>query len=156
MSKKFYIIIFLSVLLFKSENSFGQELKKELGICGKTIGAILQTREDNTYELTNASIQEKEFCDDGRYERAPNFIISLYNADKKLVYDKHVYLNPWSIAESVDKKEGSFKDVKLKKHSNSRIVKFPASKDMGNIEYYKIKSLEDKKDFEMKKIKWSL
>jgi hypothetical protein len=157
MSKILYLITFLSVVLLKSETSFSQELKKELGICGKTMGAILEVTPTKVSQLTTVMLKNDEFCDNGRYEQSANFVISLYNAKKELVYDKLVYLNLSNFSEDVDLKNGSFKKTKIKKDSEtSRIVKFPITKEMGEVSFYRIKSLENKTEPEMKTIKWSL
>ncbi len=156
MSKKMYLITFLSVVLFNSETSFGQELKKELGICGKSMSAILKIAQKTTPALVEASIHDSEFCDNGRYEESANFVIKLYGAGDKLVYDKHVFLNPLVFHEGMgDKKDpGAIKNTKIKQDGNSRIVKFPVTPEMGKITKYKIESLDEKKTYEIQNIKW--
>lgn len=159
MSKILYLIIFLSVLLIKSETSFSQELKKEQGICGKTMGAIFELSSESVTRLSTVISKDEEFCDNGRYEQSANFIILLYNAKKDLVYDKLIYINPTSFAESIDAKKGTFKKTAIKKSSaTSRIVKFPITKEMGEVSFYAIKSLDKNNDSkpELKTIKWSL
>lgn len=153
MSKVLYLIIFLSVVLIKSETSFGQALKKELGICGKTMGAILKVDPKAEPILKNSFIKDTEFCDDGRYEKNANFIIYLYNEKNELVYDKHVYLNELTFHEETNAK-GEFVKTKIVPSINSRIVKFPITKSMGSVQSYKIESIADKKTFGMTKIKW--
>lgn len=153
MSKTLYLITLLSVLLIKSETSFGQTLKKELGICGKTMAAILNSDPKAGPMLTSHIMQEAEFCDDGRYEKNANFIIYVYNAKSELIYDKHVYLNEHTFLEKTNSK-GEFKKTKILPGSNSRIVKIPISKEMGEAHSYKIESLEAKKTYGIRKIKW--
>jgi hypothetical protein len=155
MSKTVYLIIFLSVVLIKSETSFGQTLKKELGICGKTMGAILKVDPKAEPILKAAFMKDAEFCDNGRYEQGANYIIYLYNAKDQLVYDKHVYLSEHAIAEQAnDKGEFEVEKTKILPSINSRIVKFPVSKEIGEVKSYKIESLGEKKVFGIKKIKW--
>lgn len=154
MSKSMYLITILSVVLFISQTSFGQTLKKEVGICGKSFSAILKTSPKAEPVLTDSFIIEEEFCDNGRYEQGANFVISLYNAKDQLVYDKRVYLNSLTFNESADPKTGVFKKTKIVEGSNSRILKFPVSVDMGKVTTYKIENLEGKKSYEKKKIKW--
>jgi hypothetical protein len=157
MSKTLYLIIFLSVLLIKSETSFSQELKKELGVCGKSLGAIFEVAKKSDTSLSTFTVREDEFCDNGRYEYNANYVIYLYNAKNQVVYDKYIYLNPFTISEEGDSKKGTFKKTKISKESgNSRIVNFPMTNEMGEIVAYKIKSLSNKKETEIKKIKWSL
>lgn len=153
MSKTVYLIIFLSVVLIKSETSFGQTLKKELGICGKTMGAILKVDPKAEPVLKSMFMKDAEYCDDGRYELNANFVIYLYNAKNELVYDKHVYLNELTFHEETNEK-GEFVKTKISPSINSRIVKFPVPKEVGTIQSYKIESLSDKKMFGIKKIKW--
>lgn len=153
MSKTLYLIIFLSVVLIKSETSFGQTLKKELGICGKTMGAILKVDPKAEPVLQSTFMKDTEFCDDGRYEQNANFVIYLYNAKDELVYDKHVYLNELTFHEETNAK-GEFIKTKISPSINSRIVKFPVTKEVGAIQSYKIESLADKKTYGIKKIKW--
>lgn len=154
MSKTVYLIIFLSVVLIKSETSFGQTLKKELGICGKTMGAIFKNPKAEPI-LQSAFMKDEEFCDNGRYEQGANYIIYLYNAKDQLVYDKHVYLSEHTILEKANE-EGEFEKDKTKilPSINSRIVKFPVPKEIGEVQSYKIESLGEKKVFGIKKIKW--
>ena len=153
MSKILYLIIFLSVVLINSETSFGQGLKKELGICGKTMAAILETNPKTEPLLQSLMMRDDEFCDDGRYEKNANFVIYLYNSKSELVYDKYVYLNELTFHESTNDK-GEFVKTKITPSTNSRIVKFPVPKDIGPIAFYKIEFLGTKKVYEMKKIKW--
>lgn len=155
MSKTMYLITFLSVVLFNSETSFGQGLKKELGICGKSMSAIFKIAPKGDPALSEAFLKDEEFCDNGRYEQGANFVVSLYNAQDKLVYDKYIYLNPMVFHEGLDKKDtGKFVKTKITENDNSRIVKFPVSKEMGEVTKYKIQSLSDKKTYEIKTIKW--
>ena len=154
MSKTVYLITILSVVLLNSKTSFGQTLKKELGVCGKTMSALLVIAPKVDAELSDAFLQEEEFCDNGRYEQDANFIISLYNAKDQLVYDKRVFLSTIVIQEALDKKKGTFKKTKITEGPNSRIVKFPISKEIGEVKKYTIESLEDKKVFGKKTIKW--
>lgn len=157
MSKTLYLIIILSVVLFKSENSFGQDLKKELGICGKTMSALLVTAPKKDPELSASSVNDEEFCDNGRYELNANFVIYLYDAKDKVVYDKHVYLSTLNYQERTNGK-GTFIKSKVAEGPSSRIVKFPISKTMGQVTSYKIKSLKtnkmNEKITELKKIQW--
>lgn len=154
MSKTLYLIIFLSVVLFKSETSFGQDLKKELGICGKTMDGIFEIEGQKDPALSAVSIKNEEFCDNGRYEHDANFVIYLYNANDQVIYDKHIFLSTINYSEVVDGKNGSFKKVSFSKGINSRIVKFPMTNEMGTVTSYKVKSLKNQKMTEMKKIQW--
>ncbi len=156
MSKSWYLVIFLSVVIFNSKTSFGQELKKELGICGKTVSAILKSTPQDDADLSDIAVDEAEFCDNGRYELNANFIISFYDAKDKLIYNKKVFLTSLSIQESVDKKKGIFLKTKIAESENSRIVKFPMSKEMGIFTSYKIESLDNSKIYGIKKIKWEI
>lgn len=153
MSKTLYSIIFLSVLLIKSETSFGQTLKKELGICGKTMAAILKSAPLAEPSLTSLMMKDDEYCDDGRYEKNANFIIYIYNAKNELIYDKHVYLNEHTFLEETNSK-GEFKKTNILPSSNSRIIKIPITKEMGEAHSYKIESLLVEKTYGIKKIKW--
>lgn len=153
MSKTLYLIIFLSVVLINSETSFGQGLKKELGICGKTMAGIFETAPNARPALESLTMNDDEFCDDGRYEKNANFVVYLYNSKNQLVYDKYIYLNKLTFQESTNEK-GEFVNAKVTPSTNSRIVKFPVPKEIGPIASYKIESLETKKVYEMKKIKW--
>ena len=153
MSKTLYLIIFLSVVLINSETSFGQGLKKELGICGKTMAGIFETDPNARPALESLTMRDDEFCDDGRYEKNANFVVYLYNSKNQLVYDKYIYLNKLTFQESTNEK-GEFVKTKVTPSTNSRIVKFPVPKELGPISSYKIESLETKKVYEMKKIKW--
>lgn len=155
MSKIVYLITILSVVLFKSETSFAQELKKDLGVCGKTFAAILEMTTTELPQLKSSIIQDDEFCDIGRYEQNANFIISLFNANNELVYDKKVYLNTAAFAEAIDSKMGSFQKTKIKIDAkNSRIINFPKAPNMGELTAYKVKSLETGKESALTKIKW--
>jgi hypothetical protein len=93
-------------------------------------------------------------CDNGRYEEGTNYIVSLYDAKDKLVYDKRIYLNSFTFQEISDFKTGVFKKTKITEGSNARILKFPVSAQMGEVKSYKIESLEDKKTYTKKNIQW--
>lgn len=103
--------------------------------------------------LTSVIMKDDEYCDDGRYEKNANFIIYVYNAKNELIYDKHVYLNEHTFLEQVDSK-GKFEKTKILPSNNSRIIKIPITKEMGQAYSYKIESLVVKKTFGMKKISW--
>lgn len=149
-----YLITILSVVLFISKTSFGQSLKKEVGICGRSFTTVFKIAPKVDPVFSDSFIVEEEFCDNGRYEQGANYIISLYNANDQLVYDKRVFLNALTFKESADPKTGVFKKTKIVEGANSRILKFPVSKEMGEVTSYKIESLEAKKTYEKKKIKW--
>ncbi len=153
MSKIMYLIIFLSVLLIKSETTFGQTIKKDLSVCGKTMSAILETLPKIDPNLTSSIISDEEYCDSGRYEENANFIISFYNAKNEMLYDKHVYLNEHTFSEETDSK-GDFKKIKILPSSNSRIIKIPVTKAMGQIDSFSIKSLILNKTYKAKKVDW--
>jgi len=153
-----FLILFLSVLSFNSKTSFGQGLKKDLGICGQTLSAILKFDQNKNPYLDNPIFLEskEEFCDDGRYEEHANYIISLYSDKNVLVYDKHIYLNIFQTMEKMDeKKSGKFKSTKLKVGTTSRIVKFPINEKMGNVVSYQIESIQEKKITEKLKLNWA-
>ncbi len=154
MSKSLYLITILSVVLFNSQTSFGQSLKKELGICGKTFSTVLKVAPKTDPSFSDSFMIEEEFCDNGRYEQGANYIISLYNAKDQLVYDKRIFLNVLTFTEATDPKTGKFKKTKVIEGNNSRILKFPVSKEMGEVSSYKIEALENKKTYSTKKIKW--
>ena len=153
MLKTVYLSILLSILLLNSETTFGQTIKKEIGICGKTLGAILETDPTSGPVLDSLFMNNDEFCDNGRYEENANFIIYIYNSKNELVYDKHVFLNEHTFIEEADPK-GVFKKIKVLPSSNSRIIKIPITKEMGEVVSYKIKSLINNKTYDNKKIKW--
>ncbi len=159
MKNNIFRLLFLSVLICNSKTSFGQGLKKDLGVCGKAMSVAMKF--DGAHEpiLDSALMIEgnEEFCDNGRYEDNSNYIISLYDEDKKLVYDKHVFLNSFLTLEKGDeKKAGKFKATKMITGATSRIVKFPINKEMGKIVSYKIESVLLKETTQMKKISWLL
>lgn len=153
MSKTVYLSILLSVLLIKSETTFGQTLKKELGICGKTMATILKLDPSAEPSLSFSVMNKDEYCDHGRYEENANFIIYIYNAKSELIYDKHVYLNEHTFLEETNPK-GEFKNTKILPSINTRIIKIPITKEMGEARSYKIESLIDDKTYKIKKIKW--
>ena len=98
-------------------------------------------------------MKDAEFCDDGRYEMNANYVIYLYNAKNELVYDKKIYLNELTFHEETNS-NGEVTSTKISSGINSRIVKFPVTKEAGTISSYKIESLTDKKTYSVKKIKW--
>ncbi|MBC7715226.1 MAG: hypothetical protein H7177_17910 [Rhizobacter sp.] len=154
MLKSLYLITILAVVLINSQTSFSQEMKKELGICGKTFSTLMKISPKADPGFNESLLTEEEFCDNGRYEQGANYIISLYNAKDQLVYDKRIFLNNLTFQESSDPKTGVFKKTKITEGSNSRILKFPVSSDMGGVTSYKIESLDAKKTYSKKKIKW--
>ncbi|MBC7429342.1 MAG: hypothetical protein H7336_12060 [Bacteriovorax sp.] len=154
MLKSLYIITILSVVLIYSQTSFSQSMKKELGICGKTFNTVLKISPKADPGFSNSFVTAAEFCDNGRYEQGANFIISLYNAKDQLIYDKRIFLNTLNFQEGHDIKSGAFKKTRIVEGSNSRILKFPVSAEMGEVTSYKIESLEAKKTYPKKKIKW--
>ena len=154
MLKSLYLITILSVVLINSKTSFSQTMKKELGICGKTFSTLMKIAPKTDPSFNESLLTEEEFCDNGRYEQGANFVISLYNAKDQLVYDKRIFLNTLTFQENSDPKTGVFKKTKIAEGSNSRILKFPVSAEMGEITSYTIESLETKKTYSKKKIKW--
>lgn len=153
MSKRMYLTILFSILLLKSATSFGQTKQRELGVCGKTMGAVLKTDPKAEPILTYLVMADNEYCDYGRYEENANYIIYIYNSKNKLIYDKYVYLNENTFLEQTNS-EGEFIKTKVLPSSNSRIIKIPITHEMGEVYSYKIESLLDKKKYGVKKIKW--
>ncbi len=157
MHKLMYLITFLSVFLLNIKYSFSEEksaphLKKDLGICGKTISATFELIPQKEPKLSDPVEIDEEFCDGGRYEIPANFIIELYNANKKLVYDKHIYFSEEQFHEHFDNKTGKIKIEKVTETDGSRIVKFPLSLDFKKFVYYKVKNIRTQKITELKKI----
>lgn len=157
MSKTIYLIILLSILLLKSETSFGLASRLpsnlELGVCGKTMAAILTTNPKKEPLLKKFMIKENEYCDLGRYEENANYIIYIYNMKDELIYDKYVYLNENTFLEQTNSK-GEFIKIKVLPSNNSRIIKIPITREMGEAFSYKIESLVENKIYGIKKIKW--
>lgn len=156
MFKTMYLITLLSVVFFYSKTSFSQGLKKELGVCGKSASLIFKLEAQKDPVITEAFLRDDEFCDNGRYEEGANFVLTFYNAQDKAVYDKYIFLNPLTFYEGFDPKAPTkFKDTKIIE-GNSRIIKIPVTKEMGEVISYKIQSLEgkNKKTYDKKKIKW--
>lgn len=155
----FFLCTILSAFVLYSSQIFGDQnkltLKKEQGVCGKTLSVVFKIGPNISPEFSNAFKLPEEFCDYGRYEEQANYIIYLYNKDQKLVYDKYIYINPLSYFEGLDSKEvGKFKSAEVKKENKTRIIKFPMASNMGEISSYKIESIVHKKVYEMKTIKW--
>ncbi len=146
---------FNSTLLFAEALFSEVTLKKELGICGKTMSTLFRISPTSEPEFTLAITFEQEFCDYGRYEENANYIISLYNAKDQLIYDKHIYINPINRLEAVDPKvPGKLKIIKVEKAPTSRTVKFPYSEAMGEIKYYSVKQIAENKRYAKKIIDW--
>ena len=117
------------------------------------MGAILETDPKLAPVLDSFVLSDVEFCDHGRYEENANFIIYIYNLKNELIYDQYVYLNEHTFSEEIDSK-GVFTKVKVLPSSNSRIIKIPITKEMGEAHSFKIKSLINNKTYDNKKIKW--
>ncbi|NOT79670.1 MAG: hypothetical protein HOP07_11820 [Bacteriovoracaceae bacterium] len=157
MIKGLHFFLILSVVICNSKTSLGQDLKKDLGICGKTMSTLMKFNQAGEPVLESAMVIEanEEFCDGGRYEEHANYKIYLYDQNNTLVYDKLIFLNPLLVIEKLDdKKKGKFKSVKMIPHATSRIVKFPITKMMNSITSYKIQSIETKQSTQIKKIDW--
>jgi len=148
--------LILSAVLLITSSLFAQEkMKKELGICGKTMSAVFKIGPNIDPQIASAFKLEDEFCDYGRYEENANFILYLYDSTGKLVYDKQVYLNPVNLIEQDDpKKPGELALKKRELAPTSRIVKFPLTASMGKVSSYKIESIKDKKTTDKKTINW--
>jgi hypothetical protein len=127
------LLLFISVFQIYSKQSFAQVMKKDLGICGTTFSAIFKVDPKADPSIESIFEKQEEFCDDGRYEKNANYLISIYNEKNELVYDKKIYLNPVVFQESIDKKTLKFKKTILGKNETSRIVKFPVEKKDGHI-----------------------
>ena len=151
-----------SVCLLITSSLFTQtfaetKLKKELGVCGKTLSAVLKVDPTTDAQISSAFKLEEEFCDYGRYEENANFIVYLYDANDKLIYDKHVQLNTLSVYESTDHKKapGKIEIKNLSKKPVSRVVKFPLTTEISSAKSYKIESLDEKKMTAKKSLTWT-
>lgn len=153
MNYVFYL--FLSVAVLFTSPLFAEvELKKELGVCGKTMTVVFRIFPAADPDFTSAFKLDEEFCDYGRYEENANYIISLYDDRDQLVYDKRVYINPINVVESDDpKRPGKLEMVKIEKAPMSRIVKFPLPSHL-TYKSYLVKSIKDQKTYAKKIIKW--
>lgn len=159
---KFGTLTISSVCLLITSSLFTQtfaetKLKKELGVCGKTLSTVLKVDPTADAQISSAFKLEEEFCDYGRYEENANYIVYLYDANDKLIYDKHIQLNTLSVYESTDHKKapGKIEIKNLSKNPVSRVVKFPLSAEFGSIKSYKIESLNDKKTTAKKSLTWT-
>lgn len=157
MHKLMYLITFLSVFLVNIQYSFSQEkpistLKRDLGICGKTISATFALSPKKDPKLSDFVEIDEEYCDGGRYEFPANFQLELYNADKKLVYDKQIFFNENQFHEHFDEKTGKITLEKVTDMEGSRIVKFPLNTEFKKFVYYKIINMTSKKETTIKKV----
>ena len=151
-----------SVCLLITSSLFTQtfaetKLKKELGVCGKTLSAVLKVDPATDAQISSAFKLEEEFCDYGRYEENANYIVYLYDANDKLIYDKHVQLNTLSVYESTNPKKtpGKIEVKSLSKKPVTRVVKFPLSPEISLAKSYKIESLDEKKMSDKKNLTWT-
>jgi hypothetical protein len=155
---KLSTIFTLSVaLLITSSLSAEEKMKKELGICGKTLSAVLKVAPNAEPQIASAFKLEDEFCDYGRYEQNANYIVYFYDAKDKLVYDKYVFLSTEVVHETTDhkKKPGEIELKKISKGPASRVVKIPLDAKLEQIKSYKVESLEDKKISAKKSLTWT-
>lgn len=144
-------------LLITSSLSAEEKMKKELGVCGKTLSTVLKVAPNAEPQISSAFKLEEEFCDYGRYEKNANYIVYFYDAHDKVVYDKHVFLSTDVIHESTDhkKKPGEIELKKKDKGPASRVLKIPLDAKLEQIKSYKVESLEDKKISAKKSLTWT-
>lgn len=154
MNTKITSTILLVFLLFKADAILAQTSKKGPETCGKTMSTIFKKNPKSDPVLTYSVVKDDEYCDTGRYELNANYLISFYNAENKLIYDKHVFLNEHTFVEETSSK-GKFTKAQILPSQNSRIVKIPITKEMGEAQTYKIQSLATNKTYKVQKINGS-
>ncbi len=144
MKKCIYVLAFLSVISFNTKYTFAQESKKEIGICGESISFVLSLDHYHQAKIGNIIKTKNEFCDEGRFEKGANVLITLLNKESTEVYSKEVFLNLHQFNEVVDPKTNKFVKTKIVKGDTSRIVKLPKTKKMGEIHKIRITELATK------------
>lgn len=158
MNKFRYLITFISLFLANSHISLAQELSatknvaESKEICGKTLSSILVIEEKKAPELKSFMQFDEEYCDVGFDEIGANYEISYFDALKKKIYSKRVFLNQNVFIESFDFEKDKFTETEIIKGDNSRILKVPVVKNIVMYDSYSIKSLDDNKEGSLKKI----
>lgn len=152
MKKIIHILVFLSVASFNTKYAFAQESKKEIGICGDTISFVLGLDQEHHVEIGSIIQNNTEYCDDGRFEKDANVLISLFNNESREVYSKEVFLSLFHFNEVVDPQTKKFIKTNISKGQTSRIVKLPKTQNMGVLQKIRITELTTKftKEFDLK------
>ena len=115
--------------------------------CGKQLSTVLKfdpTNNKATFEKFYST--EDKFCDSGLNELNANLEISLFDKNKKLVNKKLIYMNTFTILESLkSKRSTSFGQNKITKSPQFRNLKFSIEKGFENLASYTIISKADNK-----------
>jgi hypothetical protein len=144
MKKFLQYLVILSVISFNTKYTFAQESKKEIGICGETISFVLNIDQNHQAKIGSIIQNKNEYCDDGRFEKGANVLVSLINHESTEVYNKEIFLNLHQYNEVIDPKTNKFIKTSIIKGQNSRILKLPKTKKMGTLKKIRITELNTK------------
>lgn len=110
--------------------------------CGKLVTALLKyDPAAKTASFEKFYFKDESFCDAGLVEVNANLVVELIAKSGKVVASKKIFLNSFSLIESLDKKqEGVIVDHKVVKMPQYRTVKFSVS-SFAELEKFKIAGL---------------
>jgi hypothetical protein len=115
--------------------------------CGKLVNALLKY-DPKTKEATIEQFYftNEEFCDSGVFEVNANLEIQLVGKNKKILNQKYIFINTFSIVETLGKKNPlKFTKTKLELDPQYRNVKFAIETNPTAYAEYKIVNRSDKK-----------
>lgn len=132
-------LVFFHLIFFSIGPAFGN--------CGRLVNALL------VYDSSKASASfdeftftQEEFCDGGKNELNANLEVQLIDKNKKILAAKNIYINPFSIVESLGKKNfGTIEKNFIHREQQYRNVKFSVTAPASQVAHYRIFSLLDKK-----------
>ena len=115
--------------------------------CGNQLNTVLKfDPSSNKASIEKFYSTVDKFCDSGLNELNANLEISLFDKNKKIVNKKLIYMNTFTILESLkSKKSTSFGKNKITKIPQFRNLKFSIEKDFDNLASYTITSKADNK-----------
>jgi len=113
--------------------------------CGKMVSAVIKfDSEMNEAILVKLFKSTEEFCDQGKNEYNANFNVSLLDSNKKLIEEKNIFMNKFTIYEELNKSDPSnFEKSKVLVKTQYKNIKFSINGDLNRLKYYKIISLKD-------------
>ena len=135
----FLFILCLNVFFIKASAT---------ALCGKkmsslvTVDPFFKTAKMDFFYSFNKD--KNEFCESAKNEINANVKLRLLDADKKIIYEKLIFINKFSILETLaanNKTIGNKNKIELK--PQYRNLNFSINESLDRLKFYQIISLED-------------
>lgn len=133
--------LFFSLIFFQLSALNLQASEK---LCGKASSLVLKMNAENQFTIVEKIKLTDEYCDTPNGELNANFVLKLYDATQRVVYQKKFILEEFSHFEEIPKNaEGKITKNKVVQKGSQRILKIPFNTSTSSATKFSINKLSN-------------